>query len=110
MSSTKNFFGSLRNSTANKTATPPPVAAPVPSAFAAKKNTFAPPPVRRVPSSSTSASARESSPQPIATPPPSRGRQVDPEPEPEEEVVNGEWAEALYDYTGDVRAMMFARV
>jgi hypothetical protein len=91
VSSTKNFFGSLRNSTANKTAPPPAVAAPVPSAFAAKKNEFAPPPVRRVPSSS--GSARESSPQP--TPP---RRQFK---EPEEDEGQGEWAEALYDYSSE---------
>jgi len=91
VSSTKNFFGSLRNSTANKTASPPPVAAPIPAAFAAKKNAFAPPPIRRVPSSSTSTSAREPSPQPTPS------RQTD----ETEEVVQGEWAEALYDYSSD---------
>ncbi|KAI0065404.1 SH3-domain-containing protein [Artomyces pyxidatus] len=74
-SSAKNMFSSIRNSTANKTALPPPVAPPVPAAFAAKKSTFAPPPVRRV----TSA-------------------EPEPEPEPEPE-VQGEWAEAQYDYT-----------
>jgi hypothetical protein len=92
-SSAKNLFGSLRNSTANKTATPPPVAAPVPSAFAAKKNAFAPPPVRRGPSSSTSIPVQEPSPQPT---PPRRQAQIE---EPEEEQTHGEWAEALYEYS-----------
>jgi len=46
MSSAKGMFGSLRNSTAAKTATPAPVAPPTPSAFQ-RKNTFAPPPVRQ---------------------------------------------------------------
>ncbi|KAL4264041.1 Bridging integrator 3/RVS161-like protein [Pleurotus pulmonarius] len=66
-SSAKNMFTSLRNSTANKSYQPPPP--PAPSAFGPKKNTFAPPPVRRV-----SDNAAEDT---------------------------GEWAEVIYDYTGD---------
>jgi len=80
-SSPKAMFGSLKNSTAQKSAPPPP-AASVPPAFGAKKNPFAPPPVRRA-ASTTSAP-------------------VEPEEEPqEEEQEHGEWAEALYDYSGD---------
>ncbi|GLB33257.1 putative src homology 3 domains containing protein [Lyophyllum shimeji] len=79
--STKNMFGSLY--TANKAA-PQPQAPPPAPAFAPKKNAFAPPPVRR-------ASATSEAPSP-----PQR-HQPSPEPEPEEE-VQGEWAEALYDY------------
>ncbi|KIM83978.1 hypothetical protein PILCRDRAFT_819006 [Piloderma croceum F 1598] len=91
-SSAKNLFSSLRNSTANKAATPPPVAAPIPSAFGAKKSTFAPPPVRRGPSSTASPPAQEPSPQPTL---PKRQVHV----EPEEEETHGEWVEALYDYS-----------
>ncbi|EIM85453.1 SH3-domain-containing protein [Stereum hirsutum FP-91666 SS1] len=75
-SSAKNMFTSLRNSTANKSATPPSVAPPIPAAFGPKRGGFAPPPVRHV------------SPAPAP----------EPEPEPEEETA-GEWAEALYDYS-----------
>lgn len=79
------MFTSLRNSTANKSATPPSVAPPIPAAFAPKRGSFAPPPVRRV------------SP---ASPP-----ETEPEPElkPEQEEAAGEWAEALYDYNSPVR-------
>jgi abl interactor 2 len=80
-SSAKNLFGSLRNSTANKSATPsPPIA---PSAFAPKKNAFAPPPARRVPPTTSGLPAKR-------------------QPETEEEEVEGEWAEALYDYSSEV--------
>ncbi|KAJ7067832.1 SH3 domain-containing protein [Mycena amicta] len=66
--SAKNMFGSLRS--AGKTPAPaPPIAPP---AFAPRKNTWGPPPAA--------------------------GRASVPEPEPEEEDVQGEWAEALYDY------------
>jgi hypothetical protein len=73
------MFRSLRGSTAAKSAPPPPVHTP--NAFAAKK-AFAPPPVRRV----------------------SAAPEPEPEPEPEEE-VGGEWAEAKYDYSGQVRSI-----
>ncbi|KAJ7644370.1 SH3-domain-containing protein [Roridomyces roridus] len=73
--SAKGMFSSLRSSTAKKgQVQPPPM---VPSAFAARKNAFAPPPSR------TAASPAQEEPEP--------------EPEPEEE-AQGEWAEALYDY------------
>jgi len=90
MSSTKNFFGSLRN----KPASPPQVA--VPPAFAPKQNNFGPPPRRGVSSSGTA-------PDPAATPPPPapryQPRHEEPEPEEEEEEGEaGEWAEALYEY------------
>jgi len=68
------MFRSLRGSTAAKNAPPAPVQTS--AAFAAKK-AFAPPPVRRVSAS------------PAA-----------PEPEETEEEEAGEWAEALYDYSG----------
>ncbi|OBZ71871.1 hypothetical protein A0H81_08084 [Grifola frondosa] len=89
LSSGKNMYNSLRHSTANKTATPPPVAPPVPSAFPARKS-FAPPPMRRVPSTVSVSDAVAPSPPP---PIPSRARQ--------EEEVNGEWAEAVYDYSSE---------
>ncbi|KAI0092503.1 hypothetical protein BDY19DRAFT_990220 [Irpex rosettiformis] len=87
--SAKGMYSSIRHGTANKTAVPPPVAPPVPPAFAPTANKFAPPPVRRV--SSTA-------PEPVrATPPPPPPR-AEPEPEPEE---SGEWAEALYEYNSN---------
>ena len=89
----KNFYGSLRNSTANKSKTaPPPV---VPSAFAGRKNEFAPPPVRRVAS---------------GTPPAPAPKQLQHDQEQEEQEQDqegqeeGEWAEALYEYTSSVRS------
>lgn len=104
MSSGKNMFMSLRHSNANKNAIPPAVAPPVPSAFGQKKSTFGPPPVRHVsatsPPPSRSGSANEStssSPPPPPPAPPARPRQ-----EP-----TGEWAEALYEYTSDVRSFWF---
>ena len=83
MSSAKNMFGSLRSSTANKSATP--VTPRAPPAFSVK-NSFAPPPVRRTPS---------------AEPPTAKYQPPTEEPEEEEE-VQGEWAEALYDYNSGV--------
>lgn len=91
-SSAKNLFGSLRNSTANKSAPTPPLANPLPPAFSAKKNAFAPPPVRRV--ASTASSSQESA---APTPPPAPRRPAVHEPE-----VEGEWAEATYAYTSSV--------
>ncbi|KIO31114.1 hypothetical protein M407DRAFT_241987 [Tulasnella calospora MUT 4182] len=69
---------------------PPPSSAP-------KSNySFAPPPVRRAPSSNASETPAASTPPPPPPPPPppapTRGQ------EPEEE---GEWVEALYEYTSD---------
>ncbi|OCH83553.1 hypothetical protein OBBRIDRAFT_808924, partial [Obba rivulosa] len=87
VSSAKNMFTSLRNSTVNKAATPPPVAPPTPAALP-RRGGFAPPPVRRVGSTSDSGTSARSPP----PPPPPRPH----EPEPE-----GEWAEALYDYTSE---------
>lgn len=90
------MFSSIRHGTANKSAVPASVTPPVPPAFAQRKSTFAPPPVRRVPSTTTSET------QSTPPPPPVRPRQ-DPEPEPEPEPEEpGEWAEALYDYSGTV--------
>ncbi|CCM03978.1 uncharacterized protein FIBRA_06134 [Fibroporia radiculosa] len=86
VSSGKAMFSSLRNSTANKAATPPQVAPPTPSAFGAKKNAFAPPPSR------TSAANKTPSPPPPPAPPARPQR---------EDAVEGEWAEALYDYSSD---------
>jgi hypothetical protein len=83
MSSAKNMFGSLRSSTANKSAAP--VTPRAPPAFSVK-NSFAPPPVRHTPS---------------AEPPTAKYQPPTEEPEEEDE-VQGEWAEALYDYnSGD---------
>jgi abl interactor 2 len=75
------MFRSLRGSTAAKNAPPAPVHTS--AAFAGKK-AFAPPPVRRVSAS------------PAA-----------PEPEEAEEEEAGEWAEALYDYSGQVRPFIY---
>lgn len=80
VSSTKDFFGSIRGSTAAKNAPPPVVATPEP-AFPAKKSTFAPPPTRRLASDDSV---------PAYSPPP-------PAP-PARHELEGEWAEALYDY------------
>jgi abl interactor 2 len=90
MSSGKGFYTSVRNGTVNKGRTPPPVAPPVPSAFAPRKNTWGPPPKR---------GASEDD-QAAPPPPPLPGRKIsvpEPEPEPEPE-PKGEWAESLYDY------------
>ncbi|KAI0082481.1 SH3-domain-containing protein [Panus rudis PR-1116 ss-1] len=97
MSSAKNMFSSLRHSTANKHATPPPAAPPTPAAFSRKRNEFAPPPQRHI--SATSSTTSLKSPESISPPPPP-ARARAPEPEPEEE-PQGEWAEALYEYTSD---------
>jgi len=90
MSSGKNMFNSLRHSTANKSIVhPPPAVAP---AFTQKKNQFAPPPTRRVPAN---VSADHSPPPAASAPPPP------PRPRAEEEEPEGEWAEALYDYSSE---------
>jgi len=87
VSSAKNMFTSLRNSTANKTAAPPSIAPPTPAALP-KIGGFAPPPVRRVGSTGDSGVSQRSTPPP---PPP---------PRPQDQ-VEGEWVEALYDYTSE---------
>ena len=95
LSSKKNMFSSIRHGTANKHATPPAVAPPVPAAFTPRQNMFGPPPVRRVPSAASSQNgpaAKAASPPP---PPPARARVEEPESE-------GDWAEALYDYSSEV--------
>ncbi|KAI0723555.1 SH3 domain-containing protein [Earliella scabrosa] len=89
MSSGKNMFSSLRNSTAAKSAPPAQVAPPTPAAFQ-RKNDFAPPP-RRVPSTGASAPSPAASPAPA--PPPALPRRAAQQ--------SGEWAEALYDYHSD---------
>ncbi|KAI0751211.1 hypothetical protein C8Q80DRAFT_558824 [Daedaleopsis nitida] len=87
MSSGKNMFSSIRNSTAAKNAAPAQVAPPNPPAFA-RRTDFAPPP-RRVPSTGASTPSPAVSPAPAAAPPlPRRATQQE----------SGEWAEALYDY------------
>ncbi|EPQ59681.1 hypothetical protein GLOTRDRAFT_109808 [Gloeophyllum trabeum ATCC 11539] len=80
-SSAKNLFTSLRGSSANKGKSPPALAPPNPPAFAPRRNNFAPPP------------RRAGSEEPPHAP--------QPEPEPEEEEAQGEWAEALYDYSSE---------
>ena len=92
MSSAGAMFRSLRGSTAAKNAPPPPVYTP--PAFTGKKaaNEFAPPPVRRVPASSTAPAAPEP--------------EEEAQPEPEAATAPGEWAEALYDYTSEVRFLL----
>ncbi|KAK7471151.1 hypothetical protein VKT23_002562 [Stygiomarasmius scandens] len=73
----RNIFMSGLTAKKQPPRTGPPV---IPSAFGAKKSSFAPPPVHRKPS--------EPEPEP----------EPEPEHEEEEEVAQGEWAEALYDY------------
>lgn len=80
---------SLRHSTANKTAIPPPVAPPIASAFALKKNVFGPPPTRYA-STSVVAHGAESDPPAEAT----SGK--------EQNIQSETWAEALYDYDSEV--------
>ncbi|KAI0733409.1 SH3-domain-containing protein [Fomitopsis betulina] len=87
LSSGKAMFSSLRNSTANKSVSPPQVAPPTPSAFPRRAN-FPPPPNR----ANCTVSHAPSTPSP--PPPPPRPRVPEPEPE-------GEWAEAMYEYTSD---------
>jgi len=84
------MFRSLRGSTAAKNAPPPTVYTP--PAFTPKKatGTLPPPPVRRV-----SAAPAAPTPEP----------EEDAEPEPEQEEEAGAWAEALYDYTSEVRLL-----
>ena len=98
MSSGKNMFSSLRNSTAAKSAPPAQVAPPTPAAFQ-RKNDFAPPP-RRVPSTGASAPSPAASPAPA--PPPALPRRAAQQ--------SGEWAEALYDYHSDVSCWLFSWV
>ncbi|KAG8953540.1 hypothetical protein FRC00_006291 [Tulasnella sp. 408] len=80
-----------RKTPATSMPSPPPSSAPKSS------YNFAPPPVRRAPSSTASDTPAASTPPPPAPPPPppapARGQ------EPEEE---GQWVEALYEYTSDV--------
>lgn len=97
ISSAKGFFTSIKNSSKNQNqplATPSSFLPPPPSGV--QKKQFAPPPVRRVtpdfPSTSTA-----STPTPPVPPPPPRRK---------EEPV-GEWAEVLYDFTGDVSVDVF---
>ncbi|EKM59550.1 uncharacterized protein PHACADRAFT_250122 [Phanerochaete carnosa HHB-10118-sp] len=89
LTSGKNMYLSVRHGTANKQATPPPVAPPVPAALSQIKNTWGAPP-RRVPSTSSQSEAKASPP----PPPPPRPAVEEPEPE-------GEWAEAIYEYSSD---------
>ncbi|KAI0951899.1 hypothetical protein AcV7_007862 [Taiwanofungus camphoratus] len=90
VSSGKSMFSSLRHSTANKTATPPQVAPPTPAAFPNRKNNFAPPPVRRAGSVVTT-----------STPPVNKAPSPPPPPRRPQQEEEGEWAEALYDYTSE---------
>ncbi|KAF5364166.1 hypothetical protein D9756_000941 [Leucocoprinus leucothites] len=86
VTSGKNFFGSIRNSSSNPPKssfqhTPSSAADNIPSAFPPRNSAskFGPPPTRAA-----------------AAPPPPPPRQ--PEPEPEDEQGPGEWAESLYDF------------
>lgn len=88
------MFRSLRGSTAAKNAPAPTVYTP--PAFAGKKASsgLPPPPIRRVSTSTSASSAHVPEPEEDAP---------QPEPMEEEEEEAGEWAEALYDYTSQVR-------
>ena len=114
MSSSKNMFTSLRNSTAAKSAPPAQVAPPTPPAFKRRSDfgppplraDFQPPPPRRVPSTgSSAASVRSASPPPAVPAVPSAApapapmlprRQTATPPE-----ESGEWVEAMYDYSSE---------
>ncbi|KIP09806.1 hypothetical protein PHLGIDRAFT_125956 [Phlebiopsis gigantea 11061_1 CR5-6] len=91
VTSGKNLYMSIRHGTANKQATPPSVAPPVPPALShIKGDKFGPPPVRRVSSTASSTPSETTR----SVPPPPPPAQEEPEPE-------GEWAEAIYEYTSD---------
>ena len=87
------MYSSIRNSTANKNA--PPREPTIPSAFPKKKNNFAPPPKR-----TTSASASTYQHQQEEEEEQGHGYGGAEEGE-EEGQAEGEWAEALYDYTSE---------
>jgi hypothetical protein len=91
------MFRSLRGSTAAKSAPPPTVYTP--PAFTGKKASsgLPPPPIRRVSTSTSASSSAAHIPEPEEDAP-------QPESTEEEEEAAGEWAEALYDYTSQVRA------
>lgn len=76
------MFSSVLHSSANKNAVHQ--SPPAPAAFPAKKNPFAPPPVRHADTH---------------TPPPRQ--------QAEEEEERGEWAEALYDYESAVSDILY---
>ncbi|KAF9651801.1 hypothetical protein BDM02DRAFT_562703 [Thelephora ganbajun] len=89
LSSTKGFFTSIRNSSKSSNqplATASSFLPPPPSGI--QKKQFTPPPVRRVISDSSPTSS-SSTPTPPAPPPRKK------------EEPAGEWAEVLYDFTGD---------
>ncbi|KAJ3524532.1 hypothetical protein NM688_g8541 [Phlebia brevispora] len=88
------MYSSIRHGTANKTAVPPPVAPPIPSALPPIKNEFGPPPVRRVSATNTRSTVAQKTASPPPPPPP--------RPRVEEPQVEGDWAEALYDYSSEV--------
>lgn len=83
------MFSSLRHSTASKTAIPPSVAPRIPSAFNARVNQFGPPPTRHVAPAAESPSSDPVSP----------ARE---EPRKINRTEDGEWAEAVYDYSSEV--------
>ncbi|KAG8956696.1 hypothetical protein FRC04_000174 [Tulasnella sp. 424] len=85
------MFGSKKAPTTTGIPSLPPSSAP-------KSNySFAPPPARRAPSSTGTESPAASTPPPPPPPPPPPTRAA----EPEEE---GEWVEALYEYSSDDKA------
>ncbi|KAH7105292.1 hypothetical protein BKA62DRAFT_766670 [Auriculariales sp. MPI-PUGE-AT-0066] len=89
--------GAFVGSAFSKKKQPTALTPPVPAAFAAKPNDFAPPPIRRVPSDAGSIGSTASGAATRKTPP--VPRQPIPEPEEvEQEEEAGEWAEVLYDY------------
>lgn len=66
--------------------TPPPAPVSVPSAFAKRAHTFAPPPTRTIPATR------------VPTPPPEPEEDVEADAEPD----SNEWVKALYDYSSTV--------
>ena len=91
LTSTKGFFNSVRNPSKNSKQPLTPASSYLPPSSSGSQKKFAPPPMRRLTSDSSSTST------PVPPPPPARKK----------EEPAGEWAEVLYDFTGDVSIGVF---
>ena len=98
ITSAKGFLTTIRNppKKSNQPLANPSSFLP-PKSSGGQKKQFAPPPVRRVTSDSSPTSTTTSTPTPPAPPPLPRRK----------EEPAGEWAEVLYDFTGDVSIDVF---
>ena len=85
LTSTKGFFNSVRNPSKNSKQPLTPASSYLPPSSSGSQKKFAPPPMRRLTSDSSSTST------PVPPPPPARKK----------EEPAGEWAEVLYDFTGE---------